>query len=507
MEGRRFQDLGRSSDGRRVEHGSGSMDSDSLYMEQQVLRTAEPQLFGSSSNHTGGVDDCLPEASGNQELLNTTGACSNEGHHHSGADRTSLRHSISGSVLENATRSVFGNTRGSSRSSACKRKSCTPVVAGSLSCGTGTLRTGFRDSNGGRTVGGNGMSRRTIGISGCTSASDVVASTSSSAAASARSSELPIVAGGLEEPVTHRAASLRETLDLMPENHRGSRLGKSVVTSSSAGTSSQRSTRAGGVGVALVEAGTAQHSHTPFAQTMYRSAVPAMQHDHCGSQRTTSSDSLVDANEESSSSSLLVPDETPASSSTLCRSGSPSRLTGRSGMPSSPRHRDNGVGLFSLGEQLSHSGKVVLWEQILFALECVERDEDLTYEQLLMLEATLLFEGMGLHDHHRELRLDVDNMSYEELLALEDRIGNVSTGLTAEAVADKLKTSYYSSLDMAVARFSQEYDIKCSICQEEYEDGDELGKVDCGHSYHVLCIQQWLVQKNQCPICKAPAFA
>ncbi len=34
-------------------------------------------------------------------------------------------------------------------------------------------------------------------------------------------------------------------------------------------------------------------------------------------------------------------------------------------------------------------------------------------QQLLMLEATLLFEGMGLHDHHRELRLDVDNMSYE----------------------------------------------------------------------------------------------
>ncbi|CAN5965566.1 unnamed protein product [Sphagnum jensenii] len=512
MEGRRFQDLGRSTDGRRVEHASGSVASDSLYMEQQVLRTAEPQLFGSSSNHTGRMDDCLPEASGNQELLNTTGACSSEGHHHSGADRTSLRHSISGSVLENATHSVFGNTRGSSRSSACKRKSCTSVVAGSLSCGTGSLRTGFRDSNGGRTVGGNGMSRRTIGISGCTSASDVVASTSSSAAASARSSELPIVASGLEETATHRAASLRETLDLMPETHRGSRLGKSVVTSSSAGTSSQRSTRAGGVGVALVEAGTAQHSHTPFAQTMYRSAVPAMQHDHCGSQRTTSSESLVDANEESSSSSLLVPDETPASSSTLCHSGSPSRLTGRSGMPSSPRHRDNGVGLFSLGEQLSHrqgsySGKVVLWEQILFALECVERDEDLTYEQLLMLEATLLFEGMGLHDHHRELRLDVDNMSYEELLALEDRIGNVSTGLTAEAVADKLKTSYYSSLNMAVARFSQEYDIKCSICQEEYEDGDELGKVDCGHSYHVLCIQQWLVQKNQCPICKAPAFA
>jgi hypothetical protein len=82
-----------------------------------------------------------------------------------------------------------------------------------------------------------------------------------------------------------------------------------------------------------------------------------------------------------------------------------------------------------------------------------------------MLEATLLFGGMGLHDQHSDLRLDVDNMSYEELLALEERIGNVSTGVTAEVVAQKLKRSQYSSLDVVVARFSEECDIKCSICQ------------------------------------------
>lgn len=145
--------------------------------------------------------------------------------------------------------------------------------------------------------------------------------------------------------------------------------------------------------------------------------------------------------------------------------------------------------------------------EILLALERVERDEDLTYEQLLMLEATLLFGGMGLHDQHSDLRLDVDNMSYEELLALEERIGNVSTGVAPDVLAQKLKKSLYSSLDVVVARFSQECDVKCSICQEEYEEGDELGKIECGHGYHAHCIQQWLVQKNQCPICKAAAFS
>ncbi len=43
--------------------------------------------------------------------------------------------------------------------------------------------------------------------------------------------------------------------------------------------------------------------------------------------------------------------------------------------------------------------------------------------------------------------------------------------------------------------------------QEEYVEGDELGKIDCGLGYHVSCIQQWLVQKNQCPICKATALS
>ncbi|CAK9877193.1 unnamed protein product [Sphagnum jensenii] len=529
-------------------------------------------------------------------------------------------------MLENVTGGVFGKLRSSSyRSSACKRKSCTSSsVSGSLSCGShGSLRNGFRESNGGRTAARihNGMSRRTMSIGGCTSASDVVVSTSSAqAAAAGRSSGLPGVASGLEEPVARRSTSLREALHLMPDTpHRGSRSGKSAaLASSSAGKSSQTNPQGRGVGLLLAEAAAATlPSRTAFAQTLHRS-VPMMQHENSGSQRTVLSDSHMNPNERnssSSSSSSLVPNEilTTSSTSTRCQSGSSSLVGGsRSGTSFSPRHRDTTrLGFSGGGERLSHRylgrsrthsvttsvssasqlgaavaaessglrnqelfsfnnlesmslGAPALTEsvpparqststtpsttaaapssrvphmpcsqrqgssmhtlsarngthpphlvpeglaEIISALEHVERDEDLTYEQLLMLEATLLFGGLRLRDQHSDLRLDVDNMSYEELLALEDRIGNVSTGLTAEAVAEKLKRSCYSSLDVVGAQFSQEYDTKCSICQEEYEDGDKLGKIECGHSYHALCIQQWLVQKNQCPICKATAFA
>lgn len=34
-------------------------------------------------------------------------------------------------------------------------------------------------------------------------------------------------------------------------------------------------------------------------------------------------------------------------------------------------------------------------------------------QQLLVLETNLLLGGLGLHDQHRDMRLDIDNMSYE----------------------------------------------------------------------------------------------
>ncbi|XP_008789648.2 E3 ubiquitin-protein ligase RLIM-like [Phoenix dactylifera] len=127
-------------------------------------------------------------------------------------------------------------------------------------------------------------------------------------------------------------------------------------------------------------------------------------------------------------------------------------------------------------------------------LERIEQDEELTYEQL----SGLVLDGLNFHDQHSDMRMDIDNMTYEELLALEEKMGTVSTALTEEALSKCLERSIY------VFACCEE-DIKCSICQEEYVDRDEVGKLACKHRYHVTCIHQWLRQKNWCPICKASA--
>lgn len=138
--------------------------------------------------------------------------------------------------------------------------------------------------------------------------------------------------------------------------------------------------------------------------------------------------------------------------------------------------------------------------EVLLALERIEQDEELTYEQLLVLGTNLFLDGLNFHDEHGDMRMDIDNMSYEELLALEEKMGTVSTALPEEALSKCLKRSMYMP-----ASTGCEEDVKCSICQEEYLVRDEVGKLTCEHRFHVTCVHQWLQLKNWCPICKASA--
>ncbi|KAK8520272.1 hypothetical protein V6N13_031265 [Hibiscus sabdariffa] len=138
--------------------------------------------------------------------------------------------------------------------------------------------------------------------------------------------------------------------------------------------------------------------------------------------------------------------------------------------------------------------------EVLLALERIEQDEELTYEQLLVLETSLLLDGLNFYDQHREMRLDIDDMSYEELLDLEEKMGNVSTVLSEEALSKCITKSIYE--DDSISCYGEKDDIKCSICQEEYVNGDEVGRLQCEHRYHAACVLHWLQVKNWCPICK-----
>lgn len=125
----------------------------------------------------------------------------------------------------------------------------------------------------------------------------------------------------------------------------------------------------------------------------------------------------------------------------------------------------------------------------------------LTPEGLMMVERSSLYGSRNLFDQHRDMRLDVDNMSYEELLALGERIGSVNTGLCEDQVPSCLTETVYCSSDQI------QEEGRCVICLEEYQHMDDVGTLKaCGHDYHFDCIKKWLSMKNICPICKGPAL-
>ncbi|XP_040380633.1 probable E3 ubiquitin-protein ligase HIP1 isoform X2 [Oryza brachyantha] len=113
----------------------------------------------------------------------------------------------------------------------------------------------------------------------------------------------------------------------------------------------------------------------------------------------------------------------------------------------------------------------------------------------------VIHESREAFDPHWDMRLDIDDMSYEELLALEERIGNVNTGLADEKISGCV-------MEIACCSNShlQDQDTeRCVICLEEYKHEDSLGRLKCGHGFHSNCIKKWLQLKNTCPVCKAAA--
>ncbi|RUS14720.1 hypothetical protein BC937DRAFT_93430 [Endogone sp. FLAS-F59071] len=78
----------------------------------------------------------------------------------------------------------------------------------------------------------------------------------------------------------------------------------------------------------------------------------------------------------------------------------------------------------------------------------------------------------------------------------------------AEAVAKGLrrtqstKSLRASKVEGAAAQETDNEEI-CVICLDEYEQGERVRKLVCGHEYHCECIDPWLMQVTaSCPLCK-----
>ena len=104
--------------------------------------------------------------------------------------------------------------------------------------------------------------------------------------------------------------------------------------------------------------------------------------------------------------------------------------------------------------------------------------------------------------------IDPDAMSYEELLALGERIGDVNVGMGV-AQFNRIPTNLYAKKRQQQQQLGgggakdDDEDEECAICKDVFQNGDETILLPCVHRFHRDCLRNWFSQKTNCPICKA----
>ncbi len=100
--------------------------------------------------------------------------------------------------------------------------------------------------------------------------------------------------------------------------------------------------------------------------------------------------------------------------------------------------------------------------------------------------------------------MDSDEMSYEALLNLGDRIGDVKSdrwALVAEKEILKLQTLTFSK-KIAEGKDENDTCVKCLVCQFPYEEDETVRVLPCRHYFHDECVSPWLMSKDFCPYCR-----
>jgi len=86
---------------------------------------------------------------------------------------------------------------------------------------------------------------------------------------------------------------------------------------------------------------------------------------------------------------------------------------------------------------------------------------------------------------------ETDN--YEELLRLEERIGNVEIGISPSVLASFPTTTWTTKESDAHT---------CAICLERFKPSDRVRTLPCLEKFHCDCIERWLKSHKKCPVCR-----
>lgn len=116
---------------------------------------------------------------------------------------------------------------------------------------------------------------------------------------------------------------------------------------------------------------------------------------------------------------------------------------------------------------------------------------------MALREAMVGLQRAGLPPHLLFSDRDFTADDYEMLCRLDDMVENKKGASTTQLAALPTQTVHASSL---LGEGGER--LSCSVCLEEFGEGQQLCTLPCLHKFHADCIQTWLKQKATCPVCQ-----
>lgn len=112
--------------------------------------------------------------------------------------------------------------------------------------------------------------------------------------------------------------------------------------------------------------------------------------------------------------------------------------------------------------------------------------------------------------NENETNLNVEGIVHYELysvMAFFLLFLSIFSSIGCNLILDKRKENLKDKLiENKVEKYKNNDNFKikdCSICLEDYEDGENILYLECGHYYHEKCSKNWFKDGNTCPLCRA----
>lgn len=104
--------------------------------------------------------------------------------------------------------------------------------------------------------------------------------------------------------------------------------------------------------------------------------------------------------------------------------------------------------------------------------------------------------------------VDMTSMGYDQILDLEEALGNVRSSFSVQITGDMVATLPPRQKGASEV-VDQDHCVICQVSLDESPDGlvdPDVRLLPCGHEYHFKCLNQWLQIRNACCVCQSVVF-